>query len=287
MLLERLSSKMVLALDADRAGIAAVKRSSELMLSRGMDVKVAHMPDGKDPADIIKGDPKEFKKIIGAAKHVIEFLLLVLKQHAKDDRTYKLHAREEILPLVLTIPNKIDREYFEGVVASAIGATKEAIHYELERLASERSIEPKRDVDVIKEETGGRAMRRDSLIEHLYALSLVLRDSEKSIAKQIEKYLRDLVPRSEFEALAALSSPELSKRIFTAEKYIEGLTEHQLQSEISNDLTEISHRIARERLRAIRKKMAETGSIDEDEDTQEEETKQAESLLQQTIQIEV
>jgi hypothetical protein len=33
--------------------------------------------------------------------------------------------------------------------------------------------------------------------------------------------------------------------------------------------------------------MDETGSIDEDEDTQEEETKQAESLLQQTIQIEV
>jgi DNA primase len=58
-LLERLSDRVVLALDADRAGIAAMKKAAELMLKRGIDVKVAEMPLGADPADIIKKDPNE------------------------------------------------------------------------------------------------------------------------------------------------------------------------------------------------------------------------------------
>lgn len=56
-LLERLSTRIVLALDSDRAGVTAVKRVSGMMLSRGMDVKVARIEGGKDPADIIKVNP--------------------------------------------------------------------------------------------------------------------------------------------------------------------------------------------------------------------------------------
>lgn len=61
MLLQRLSNKVVLALDSDKAGIAAVKRAADIMLARGMDVKVAYMPDGEDPADMIVKDASEFK----------------------------------------------------------------------------------------------------------------------------------------------------------------------------------------------------------------------------------
>ncbi|MEZ4195193.1 MAG: toprim domain-containing protein [Candidatus Paceibacterota bacterium] len=45
-LLERLSKKVVLALDADRAGISAAKRVADIMLRRGLDVKVALLPEG-------------------------------------------------------------------------------------------------------------------------------------------------------------------------------------------------------------------------------------------------
>ncbi len=56
-LLERLSEKVVLALDADRAGINAMKKGASLMLARGLDVKVAEIPMGEDPADMIAKDP--------------------------------------------------------------------------------------------------------------------------------------------------------------------------------------------------------------------------------------
>lgn len=66
-LLARLSKRVVLALDADRAGIESVKRASERLLEHGMDVKVARMPHGKDPADLVAESPALLKEEIGRA----------------------------------------------------------------------------------------------------------------------------------------------------------------------------------------------------------------------------
>lgn len=145
MLLQRLSNRCVLALDSDRAGIAAVKRAADVMLARGMDIKVAHMPDGEDPADMIQKDQVEFKHAIGKATHVIEFLLDVLEGQKLEDRTFKLKAREEILPYVVKIPNRIDQEHFENLIAERLGTTKDAIHFEIERLTQKAELEKQRE----------------------------------------------------------------------------------------------------------------------------------------------
>ena len=150
-LLERLSHRAVLALDSDRAGIAAMKRAADLMLRRAMDVKVARILGGKDPADIIKEDPKSFKKMIGDSVHVIEALLSILKNETKDERAYKLRVREEVIPLLAHMPNRIDREHFEGVIATATGTTKDAIHFEVERLLEGVAPAPVAKKEVIQE----------------------------------------------------------------------------------------------------------------------------------------
>jgi DNA primase len=95
-----MSDKVVLALDADRAGINAMKRGADLMLRRGLDVKVAEMPSGKDPADIIHENKNEFKKVIGNSVHVIEFLLHVIRREESDERTFKRKVKEQVLPFV-------------------------------------------------------------------------------------------------------------------------------------------------------------------------------------------
>jgi DNA primase len=133
-LLERLSNKVVLALDSDKAGLAAVRKGADLMLRRGLDVKVANLEGGKDPADLVKKDVKEFKKFIGHSVHVIDFLLSKLVADGLDERTTKLRARDEILPYIILLPNYIDQDHFEGRVAETLGTTKDAIHFEVERL---------------------------------------------------------------------------------------------------------------------------------------------------------
>ena len=83
MLLQRLSNRVVLALDADKAGIAAVKRAADIMLPRGIDIKVANMIGGKDPADMVREDVGKLRKIVGGAQSIVEYLLDVLESEKK------------------------------------------------------------------------------------------------------------------------------------------------------------------------------------------------------------
>src|SRR3989344_3605187 len=143
-LLSRLSGRSVLCFDSDKAGIAATKRAAEPMLSRGMDVKVARIIGGKDPADIAKDHPEELKKIIGAASTIVDWLLTILKEDAKDDRAFIRAAEEEILPLIAVMPSRIEVEFFANEVARATGISKEAILGKIDSLiaARKKSDEP-------------------------------------------------------------------------------------------------------------------------------------------------
>lgn len=292
MLLLRLSKNVVLALDADRAGISAVKRSALPMLEAGMDVKVAHMVDGMDPADIIRKDPQEFKKNIGTAVHVVEFLLTILKEQTKDERTYKLRVREEILPLLVAIDNRIDREHFEGIIAESIGATKEGIHYEVERLGKVQkgSVEDKSfPLNVAENAVGGMNIQRKRALEsHIRALIQVLTGEYTWIGEQIQAKLASVLDAKEMEVFISGDGVMNQGEVFSLEEQLEHTKERQLLEDISATLTLFSHITARERLSQLRVLLKQT----EEEKNHEKmllvlaQTKNAEQLLQATIKIE-
>jgi DNA primase len=54
--LRRLSNRIIMAYDGDSAGFSASNRSAQIALSLGMELKIAEMPTGKDPADLAKDD---------------------------------------------------------------------------------------------------------------------------------------------------------------------------------------------------------------------------------------
>lgn len=291
MLLLRLSPKVVLSLDADRAGISAVKRSAVPMLEGGMDVKVAHMPDGMDPADMIRKNPLDFKHTVGSALHVVEFLLQILKEQTKDERTYKLRVREEILPLLVAIDNRIDREHFEGVIATTIGATKEGIHYEVERLSELRknvagvSAAPSQPKELVYESKG--VPRRQALESHLRSLIAVLTGEHEWLSKRIVEQLTTILDVDEFETI--MQSPSAHKgEEFALEEQISNMKERQLLEETGDILTQYAHLVARDRLNKLRTllKVAESEKNDEQMLVILKMTKEAEKSLQTTITVE-
>lgn len=257
MLLLRLSKNAVLSLDADRAGISAVKRSALPMLLSGMDVKVAHMPEGMDPADVVRNDPHEFKKIVGGAVHVVEFLLRVLKEHTKDERTYKLRVREEVIPLLIAIDNRIDREHFEGIIAEHIGATKDGVHYEVERIgeAGRQKMIAEHAPETIaerKDTLNVSSNRRQSLENHIRALSTVLQGEQAWISSAIERTLKTVLGDEEFQLFKERGVDALQGEVFALEEQIETVKERQLLEDISHTLTLYAHLVARERLGTLR-----------------------------------
>jgi DNA primase len=73
--LKRLSNNIIMAFDGDDAGFSAISRSAKIALSLGMEVKVAKMPEGEDPASLALKDKEQLKDVIKNSKNIIFFIL--------------------------------------------------------------------------------------------------------------------------------------------------------------------------------------------------------------------
>jgi len=259
-LLERMSDRVVLALDADRAGIAAMKKGAEVMLGRGMDVKVAPLPDGQDPADIIQADAQQFKKVIGGSVHVIEFLLQILTKEETDPRTLKLKTRDEILPFVLLLPNRIDQDHFVTVIAEAIGSATEAIRYELDRLREDRKDQvlaaPAATPDEIKSQSDAVQGSAQSAFVYLTAMLDLLEAKEKKIVQE----LLETFPTENMQ----IEPAELAKAVFTLEGQISHQPQLALEEDLANRLQFLRTKLSQQRLAVLRAELtaAESSGAD-------------------------
>ncbi len=267
-LLERLSNKVVLALDADKAGIAAVRRAADLMLRRGLDVKVASLPGGKDPADIVLQDVKEYKHAIGKSVHVIEFLLKILVDQNLDERTLKLRAREEVIPYILLLSNHIDRDHFEGKLAESLKTTKEAIHYEVERLGENKSQSagvtgvPTAKV-VRKAVTNESVQRHTSLLAYVMGVLPLL---EANVAVKIKKILESVTNKTFSELEEQVPVDARAEVLFRTESFLDKNPRKVFDEELLHSLNQLRNVIIRRELTEARGSLEEAERLGNSED---------------------
>ncbi|OGG86074.1 DNA primase [Candidatus Kaiserbacteria bacterium RIFOXYB1_FULL_46_14] len=250
-LLQRLSNRVVLALDSDKAGIAAVKRAAELALSRGIDLKVARIEGGKDPADLVREDPKLLRQSIGKASHVIEFLLNILKAEAKDPRTYKIKTRDEILPYIVSIDSAIERDHFASIVAEAVGTTIDAIRLELARLEeiARQKKEPVSAPTATNKESSPQKISGENrvykLTSYLAVLASVLPLEERHMLE--ERFIAICAETAEARC-GALSPEELSQLTFTIEQYLAEEKPRYIREDWEGKLAELNSLIIKEKI---------------------------------------
>ncbi len=126
-LLKRYSDNLMLALDADRAGLAASAKNAHVALRAGMRVKAVRLPVGKDPADLAHETPQDLIRRIKEAEPVIEFFLSVLAASESDQHRLVVAAERIVMPLVAAIRSPLEREHFVGIVARSLGSSVEAV----------------------------------------------------------------------------------------------------------------------------------------------------------------
>ncbi len=138
-LLKKFTRKIVLALDPDTAGQKAVlrgldaarasmDREEELRFdARGLlrhearlqaDLRVASMPDGLDPDEIVARSPQEWGDLISAAKPVVEHVLdtLVAGQDLNDPKV-KSEIATRITLLIEDLPDPVERDSYRQMLA--------------------------------------------------------------------------------------------------------------------------------------------------------------------------
>jgi DNA primase len=88
-ILRRYAGKVILVFDSDTAGIEAANRALDVCLAQRIDIKLASVPEGKDPCDFLLLAGKEgFEKLVAGAVDVFQF---------KWDRLREKFATEDTL----------------------------------------------------------------------------------------------------------------------------------------------------------------------------------------------
>jgi len=138
--IKRYADNLMLALDADRAGLAASAKNAHAALQAGMRVKAVRLPIGKDPADLAKDTPQDLTRRIKEAEPIVEFFLSVLSANEADQHRLVVAVERLVLPLIRVMKSPMEREHFVGVVARSLGSSPEAVRSSLGRAAAMPSV---------------------------------------------------------------------------------------------------------------------------------------------------
>ncbi|MDO8562201.1 MAG: DNA primase [bacterium] len=134
-LIARMTENLVIALDADEAGIKAAGRAARAALRGGLNVKVARLPEGKDPADLLLERGKEsWSEAIRESKDIIIFLLDVLSLHTEGagksplqrDR-FRKAVETIVLPFLADVQSPIARDLYVREIAGRLGVGEKAV----------------------------------------------------------------------------------------------------------------------------------------------------------------
>ncbi|TSC77675.1 MAG: DNA primase [Parcubacteria group bacterium Gr01-1014_24] len=213
-LIRRLSPNIVLAFDADKAGFNASNRAGRIALSLGMDVKVAFMPEGMDPADLISQNgslagPDAWRLAIRNSKHIIEFLLeKVLKDSGGDTRKAGRGIKEKILPYVDALESSIEKMHFIKKISDASGIPESALKDDLKTIEQElkyeteetetakENVEKKFRKDPIERRLLGIAFWQESMQNRTIDPELIFKKLDK-VKKVYEDIKEDLIYEAE------------------------------------------------------------------------------------------
>lgn len=211
--LSRFTKNIKLAFDQDQAGLIATERAIELGQKLGVTLKMVVIPGAKDPDELIRKDPKQWKDAVAGAMYVVDYLF------ARFERDFDLESAigkrqfsDRLASNIKRLADPVEKDHYIKRLAEKTGTSPEAVGQKVEGAKTDlpsRPLPEPKPIAEVAERTDERTMVEESL------LSLVLAFPETRGA------LEDIGPgdfggeeRAELAKLALKSAkkglPELS-----------------------------------------------------------------------------
>ncbi|MDQ4028457.1 MAG: DNA primase [Actinomycetota bacterium] len=128
-LLKKFTQRVILMFDSDAAGKGAAERGFELQHKLGLDVLVALLPDGRDPADLVTEYGNEgVQKIIDGAQPLMEFKLeQAISRFPLDTPEARARAVTAATEVLGWHPDPVARHEYVFIAARLIGVDPESV----------------------------------------------------------------------------------------------------------------------------------------------------------------
>jgi DNA primase len=223
-IIRRLSPNLLIAFDSDKAGRNAALRAARIALNLGMDVKIADIEGGKDPADLVLTNPEKWKDTLRHSKPIIEFVLDgIMKEKSVvklDPRKLPAIIREKILPFIAEVSGSMERSHWIKMIHDKTGLSEEAVRDDLNSFLKNKKTEavPPAGIASIMAKNIPQA-RLDIVARKLFGLLAFAEKNADKITIDSKEYRKQIkeITGDEYERIIAETEPFKDELILEAE----------------------------------------------------------------------
>lgn len=132
-LLAKYSRHVFLLYDSDAPGQKATFRAADVLLAKGLEVRVVTLPDGEDPDTFVRKQGREaVEKLIDGALDVFDRKVQLLERAGWfADLQHKRRALDRLLPTIRAATDPVTRDMYLARAAQAAGVAREVLLSEL------------------------------------------------------------------------------------------------------------------------------------------------------------
>lgn len=126
--LRRVASNLYLGFDGDAAGQAATARSIDMLVEEGLLVRVARLPEGRDPDDIVLGDGSEaFAALLSASQPWIDFKIELACKRISAQFSSKADIARQAMGVIAQVRDPIERDQHVKIMARKLDVSESAL----------------------------------------------------------------------------------------------------------------------------------------------------------------
>jgi len=126
--LRRVASNLYLCFDGDAAGQAATARSIDMLVDEGLMVRVARLPDGRDPDSIVLEDGAEaFSALLQSSRPWIDFKIELACNRISAQFSSKAEIAREAMAVIAHVRDPIERDQYVQTMARKLEVSESAL----------------------------------------------------------------------------------------------------------------------------------------------------------------
>lgn len=222
-LLKRISNKIIMSFDSDNAGAKASERAWALALSLGMEVKVAEVTKGFDPADLILKDKEMFKNVLKNSIHLIDFLLHKITAEITDKKKLWSEIKKRILPYVYLLESSTEKARYVSKISEIISIKEDFIWDDLKKVKLDEEFKNELETGnkTIERQIENQILKRGGT-ERVLAGMIAKEESDKNKIIDTEVLrgkIKDILGKESYEEFDKELSELINELSFETESY--------------------------------------------------------------------
>ncbi|HNV96946.1 MAG TPA: DNA primase [bacterium] len=195
-ILKRYSENLIIAYDGDSAGINATFRIVDNALNENMNIKVAALPIGVDPDDLIRQGKEKWIDVIKNAKPLMDFVFSKIIESVDLSNIFqKKQAAKKLLLFISKYRDEIERETYLKKLSELIDVDFKILKSKINEILSKKVITEKKNYkeDFMLSEKN----KREELLKQILALGIGYPENLEHLAMNLEMEYLGISPLDE------------------------------------------------------------------------------------------